>query len=162
MGFVHEVLSLVLAGAVFNLVAHFARLRLRRVEGYALLFYTLLAGWMIQGATGLLNDLLLILWEGTGFERFVLEEDAYGALTITGGMLLALAVAGVVNLFWSMDRVSRDVAAESGEFRELTYQMAIMETSPIEVTLETGSCTRVSRWRRGSRWRTRETCGSCC
>ncbi|MDE0036235.1 MAG: hypothetical protein OXU77_01595 [Gammaproteobacteria bacterium] len=86
MGFVHDVLALVLPGALFNLVAHSARLRLRRVEGYALLFYTLLAGWLIQGATGLLNGLLLIAWEWIGFERMVFQADAYRAMTISGGM----------------------------------------------------------------------------
>lgn len=44
----------------------------------------------------------------------------------------------MVNRLWDLDRVSRDVAGESGEFRELTYQVAIMEQSPVEVTLETG------------------------
>ncbi len=138
MGFVQDILALVLPGAMFTWGAHYARLRLRRVEGYALLFYTLLVGWIIQGATRLLNGLLLIAWERLGLERMVFEADAYRAMTITGGMVLALFAAAVVNRLWSMDRVSRDVAADSGEFRELTYQVAIMETSPVEVTLETG------------------------
>ena len=137
MGFVQDILALVLPGALFNLVAHAARLRLRRAEGYALLFYTLLAGWMIQGAAWLLNGLLLTVWEWTGLGPFVLEAGGYRAATITGGLLLALFAATVVNRFWSMDRVSMDVAADSGEFRELTYQVAIVETSPVEVTLET-------------------------
>ena len=137
MGFVQDILALVLPGALFNLIAHAARLRLQRVEGYALLFYTLLAGWMIQGATGLLNGLLLLAWEEFGFERMVFEADAYSAVTITGGMVLALFAAAVVNCLWNKDRVSRAVAAGSGEFRELTYQVAIDESNPVEVTLET-------------------------
>lgn len=138
MGFVLGVLSLVLPGALFVLLAHSARLRLRRVEGYALLFYTLLAGWVIQGATGLLNDLLLIAWERIGLERMVFEADAHRTATIWGGMILAAFAAMGINCFRSIDRVSRNVARESGEFRELTYQVAIAEMSPVEVTLETG------------------------
>ena len=138
MGFVHDMLALVLPGALFNLVAHSARLRLRRVEGYALLFYTLLAGWVIQGITEPVNGLLLTAWERIGFESVVFEADAYRAVTISGSMLCALFAALVINRLWSIDRVSRDVAGESGEFKELTYQLAILETSPVEVTLETG------------------------
>ncbi len=138
MGFVQDILALVLPGALFNSVTHFARLRLRRAEGYSLLFYTLLAGWMLQGASGLAKSLLLISWEWNGFERVALEPDAYRAATITGGMLCALIAATLTNRWWGIDRVSRDVAGASGEFRELTYQEAIVETSPIEVTLETG------------------------
>lgn len=138
MGFVQDILALVLPGALFNLLAHSARLRLRRVEGYALLFYTLLAGWILQGATRLLDGLLLIAWEMTGLEPFVFEPDAYRAVTISGGMLLALLAAAGVNRLRSIDRVSMDVAAESGEFREVTYQVAIVRASPVEVTLETG------------------------
>ena len=138
MGFVHDMLGLVLSGALFNLIAHSARLRLRRVEGYALLFYTLLAGWIIQGVTGSVNGLLLIVWERIGFESVVFEADAYRAATISGGMLCALFTALAINRFWNIDRVSMDVAREAGEFRELTYQMAITESSPVEVTLETG------------------------
>ena len=52
MGFVHEVLALVLPGALFTVLTHWVRFRLRRTEGYALLFYTLLAGWLIQQAVG--------------------------------------------------------------------------------------------------------------
>ena len=121
----------------FTWRAHYARLRLRRVEGYALLFYTLLVGWVIQGVAGLLNGLLLVVWDWTGLEHIVLEADAYKAATITGGMLLAFFAAEVVNRVWNIDRVSRDVAADAGEFRELTYQVAISESSPVEVTLET-------------------------
>ena len=138
MGFIQDILALVLLGALFNLTTHSARLRLRRVEGYALLFYTLLAGWMIQGATVLLKGLLLIVWKHIGLEPLVFEADAYRAVTISVGMLFALVAAVTVNRFWSIDRVSRDVAVESGEFRELIYQLAIVETSPVEVTLETG------------------------
>ena len=59
MGLVQDVLALVLPGALFNLLTHSARLRLRQVEGYALLFYTLLVGWTIQTIVGLTNSLLL-------------------------------------------------------------------------------------------------------
>ncbi len=138
MGFVHDILALVLPGALFNLIAHSTRLRLRRVEGYALLFYTLLAGWLIQGATGLVNDLLFIALERFGSEPIMLEADAYRVATISGGMLVALFTAMVINRLRSIDRVSRELAEESGEFRELTYQLAIVESNPVEVTLETG------------------------
>ena len=138
MGFVHDMLALVLPGALFNLVAHFVRLRLRRVEGYALLFYTLLAGWIIQGITGPLNGLLLIAWDRFGFDPVAFGADAYRAATISGSMLCALLAALATNRFWSIDRVSRDVAREAGEFRELTYQVAIEGRNPVEVTLETG------------------------
>ena len=103
---------LVLPGARFNLVAHFARLRLRlrRVEGYALMFHTLLAGWIIQVAAGLLNSLLLLAWERIGFERMAFETGTYATVTISSGMLLALFAAWAVNRVRSIDRVSRDVA----------------------------------------------------
>ena len=139
MGFVQDILALVLPGALFNLVAHSARLRLRRVEGYALLFYTLLVGWVIQGATGLANDLLLIALEWMGFAPIiVLEAGTFQAAAISGGLLVALFAAAAVNWVWRIDHVSRQVAGESGEFRELTYQLAIATTSLVEVTLETG------------------------
>lgn len=138
MGFVYDVLALALPGALFNLLAHAARLRLRRVEGYALLFYTLLVGWVIQGTIGLLNGLLLAVWEWVGFGPFWLEADAYRAATIWGGLLFAWFAAAAVNRCRSIERVSREVAGGSGEFRELTYQVAIMNMSPVEVTMETG------------------------
>ena len=139
MGFVQDILALVLPGALFSLVAHSARLRLRRVEGYALLFYTLLAGWVIQGATGLANDLLLITLEWAGFAPIVvLEADAFRTAAVSGGMLVALFGAMAVNCVRRIDHVSREVAKESGEFSELTYQLAIARTSPVEITLETG------------------------
>ncbi len=93
---------------------------------------------MIQGATELLNGLLLIAWELVGLEPLVFEADAHRAATISSGMLLAIVAAVIVNRLWNIDRVSRDVAEESGEFRELIYQFAIVGTSPVEVTLETG------------------------
>ena len=82
MGFVQDILSLVLPGALFILLAHATRLRLRRVEGYALLFYTLLAGWMIQGATGLLHGLLLIAWERIGLEHVVFNAEQRSSMKI--------------------------------------------------------------------------------
>ena len=87
MGFVQDILALVLPRALFSLLAHSARLRLRRVEGYALLFYTLLAGWIIQGVTGLLSGLLLIAWEWIGLEPLVLEADAHRAVTMASTMV---------------------------------------------------------------------------
>ena len=101
---------LVLPGARFNLVAHFARLRLRRAEGHALMFHALLAGWIIQVAAGLLNSLLLLAWERIGFERMAFEAGTYATVTISSGMLLALFAAWAVNRVRSIDRVSRDVA----------------------------------------------------
>ena len=138
MGLIQDILALVLPGALFILLAHAARLRLRRVEGYSLLFYTLLVGWMIQAATALFSGLLLFAWEWIGFKRVVLEANAYRWATITSSMVLASSAALMVNCWRNIDRVSRDVAAETGEFRELTFQLAITEMSPVEVTLETG------------------------
>ena len=155
MGFVREVLALVLPGALFTLLTHWVRFRLRRTEGYALLFYTLLAGWLIQQAVGLLNGGLVAGMGAVGLETFVLTEGTYRAAMIGGGLTFALVVAFGVNRRYGVDRASRVVAWSSGEFMELTFQSAVEESAPVEVTVQgTGRPTPVApgpthRWING-------------
>lgn len=138
MGFVHEVLALVLPGALFAALTHWVRFQLRRTEGYALLFYTLLAGWLIQQMVGILNGGLVAGMGALGLEPLLLTDGTYRAAMIGGALTFALVVARGVNRRYGVDRASRVVALSSGEFMELTFQLAVEKSSPVEVTLETG------------------------
>ena len=67
-----------------------------------------------------------------------MAAGAYEVATTAAGIAFALCAALATNRLWGLDRVSREVAAASGEFMELIYQVVITEVSLVEVTLETG------------------------
>lgn len=138
MTFVYDLLSLVLPGAVFIFAAHLMRVSLRRVEGYAFLFSTLIAGWTIQLFADVSNWLMVVGLAKLGFEAMAVPEDVYPSLLVMRGMLLGVGAALVVNRWFGIERVSRIVAESSGDLLEAQLQECIEGTRTVEVTLKTG------------------------
>ena len=124
MGFVHEVLALVLPRSAVH--------RSRTLGALSVAS----DGWLIQQAVGLLNGGLVAGMGAVGLETFVLTDGAYRAAMIGGGLTFALVVACGVNRRYGVDRASRVVALSSGEFMELTVPKSrIVSARPFDIAL---------------------------
>ena len=140
MGFVGQLITLILAGYFFTIVCNLGRYWLMRKQGYELLFVPLLIGWFIQQATDVCLSVLQYFLEacGVAFPSVEASQAVKENAFATSIMVIAMLLAGAINLRYDRRKAAKLVASVAGDLIEYTLQKAVEKSHIVALDMDSG------------------------